>query len=116
MDVKTYFDTKREMTNYCYKGECSNECPLSMMNNGMYVNCVILEQKYTHVAERIIQKYIDSKNTGYFCMKTGEPITDIRRCNKYESCTECQQANAELRMVVDLMDEAMTLKEMNERI
>lgn len=89
MDVKTYFDTKREMTGYCYKGECSNECPLGQLNNGLYVNCITLEQDYPNIAEGIIQYYIDNKPTGYFCMKTGEPITDIGKCNAQQSCTEC---------------------------
>lgn len=89
MDVKTYFNTKREMTGYCYKGECSNECPLGQLNNGLYVNCITLEQDYPNIAEGIIQYYIDNKPTNYFCMKTGDPITDIGKCNVRQSCTEC---------------------------
>ncbi len=58
MDVKTYFDTKREMTKYCYKQNCSNECPLHIMNNEMHVNCIVLEQDYPEKAEKIILDYI----------------------------------------------------------
>ena len=64
MDVKTYFDTKREMTEYCHKGQCNDNgynCPLSIINNGMYVRCSVLEQDYPHIAEAIIQKYINRK-------------------------------------------------------
>lgn len=80
MDVKTYFNTKREMTGYCYKGKCSNKCPLAMMNNGMYVNCTLLEQRYTRVAEKIIQNYIDNKERKdimklwWKCPKCGEEV------------------------------------------
>lgn len=62
MDVKTYFNTKREMTGYCYKGLCSSECPLDIINNGMYVNCTVLEQDYPDKAEKIIQDYMDYIN------------------------------------------------------
>lgn len=62
MDVKTYFRTKREMTGYCYKQNCSSECPLGLLNNGLYVNCIILEQNYPSIAEGIIQEYIDKEN------------------------------------------------------
>lgn len=61
MNVKTYFDIKKEMTGYCYKGQCDSECPLSQLNNGMYVNCMVLEQDYPEKAEKIIQEYIDKK-------------------------------------------------------
>lgn len=61
MDVETYFDTKREMTGYCYKGLCNSECPLGQINNGLYVNCITLEQDYPNIAEGIIQYYIENK-------------------------------------------------------
>jgi len=61
MDVKTYFDTKREMTKYCNKTLCFPECPLDIINNGMYVNCTVLEQDYPDKAVKIIQEYIDKK-------------------------------------------------------
>ena len=53
MDVKTYFDTKREMTKYCNKTLCFPECPLDIINNGMYVNCTVLEQDYPDKAVNI---------------------------------------------------------------
>ncbi len=91
MNINTYFNAKKEMTGCCYKQNCSSECPLGQLNNGLYVNCITLEQDYPNIAEGIIQYYIDNKPTNYFCMKTSEPITDISKCNAQQSCTECQK-------------------------
>lgn len=93
MDVKTYFDTKREMTGYCYKSQCHDNgynCPLSIMNNGMYVNCTVLEQCYPDKAEKIILEYLDKKfPEGYIVCAKSLRFESVLRCNEYESCTEC---------------------------
>jgi len=39
----------------------NSNCPLSILNNGMYVNCVKLEQDYPQVAQRIMKEYLDKK-------------------------------------------------------
>lgn len=90
MDVKTYFDTKREMTGYCYKGICDQDCKMHILNNGMYVNCKVLEFDYPEKAEKIILTYLENKfPEGYIiCAKTLQPQS-VWKCNKYESCTEC---------------------------
>jgi len=120
MYVKTYFEAKREMTNYCDKGTCNMNnpnCPFSILNNGMYVNCVKLEQDYPESAQIIMKQYLDKKfPEGYrICIRTHK-AESVYKCNKYDSCMECQKVDKELEMVVDLMDQAITLKEMHERI
>ena len=62
MDVKTYFKVKREITNCCYKRNCSNDCIFHILNNGMHVDCVTLEQDYPDKAIEIIQQYIDKED------------------------------------------------------
>ena len=56
MDTGSYFRAKREITNYCEKGNCHGQrytdCPLYMMNNGIYVRCSVLEQDYPEIAEK----------------------------------------------------------------
>jgi len=94
MYVKTYFEAKREMTGYCYKEQCSNECPLGIMNNGMYVNCVKLEQNYPQIAQRIMKEYLDKKfPEGYVVCIRSHKAESVNKCNKYDSCTKCMAEN-----------------------
>ena len=94
MNVKTYFDIKKEMTGYCYKGQCNSECPLSQLNNGMFVNCMVLEQDYPEKAEKIMLNYLDKKfPEGYIVCAKNLQFESVLRCNKYESCTECIAEN-----------------------
>jgi len=65
MDAKTYFKRKKFVTNYCNKGNCfdnqSSDCPLSIMNNGMFMRCSVLEQCYPEVAGQLILDYIEKE-------------------------------------------------------
>jgi len=91
MDVKTYFDIKKEMTECCYKQTCSDECPMHILNNEMHVNCKVLEFDYPEVAERIIKEYIDNRfPNGHIICAFDKKYADVGRCNKYESCKECK--------------------------
>jgi len=87
MNVKTYFRTKKHMTNCCKN--CAT-CQLGIMNNSKHVSCTVLELDYPEVAEEIVKKYIDKTfPNGYVvCIQSGK-IEDISKCNKFESCTEC---------------------------
>lgn len=91
MDVKTYFDTKRKMTKYCYKQNCSNECPLHIMNNEMHINCIVLEQDYPEKAEKIIQEYIDNKER-------------ILKMNQWWKCPICGEKVDFTRQMFDVFD------------
>lgn len=160
MDVKTYFDTKRKMTKYCLKNQCFPECPLDIMNNGMHVNCVVLEQDYPDKAIEIIQRYIDKEERKnimklwWKCPKCGKEVdftkqisevfdddgsamfdeekgiyfhtiscecgsnwimTLSERFDDY-SITLSEEDTEELDKMIELMDEAITLKDMHERI
>lgn len=92
MDVKTYFNIKKEVTHYCYKQICDQECPLHILNNGMYVNCKVLEFDYPEVAEEILKDYLKQKYpNGYVICAIDGKIEDIIKCNKFESCEECRK-------------------------
>lgn len=92
MDIKEYFSAKKEITKYCkdIESHCS-ECPFSIFNNSKYVDCKVLEYDYPDEVEKIIQKYIDSKNSKYYCGIDSKQA-DITRCNKFESCKECRKS------------------------
>jgi hypothetical protein len=97
MNVKTYFDTKRKMTNYCNKETCNmnnSKCPFSILNNSKHVNCLKLEMDYPEIAVEIIEEYITKQFLeGYIiCIRTNKPES-INKCNKYISCTECMAKN-----------------------
>ncbi len=95
MDDKTYFNIKKEMTNYCYKGVCDDECLFHIMNNGMHVNCKVLEFDYPDKAEEIVKDYLKNKfPEGYvICIRTHK-AESVYKCNKYDSCTECMSENS----------------------
>jgi hypothetical protein len=97
MDVDTYFSIKRNITNDCNNGRCWDSgftCPLSMSNNGKGVRCSVLEQDYPEVAEEILYEAIRKKfPNGYIICAIDRKFGDINKCNKYESCTECRNAD-----------------------
>ena len=96
MDIESYFRAKREITNYCNKGNChgqnGTDCPLYIMNNGMYVRCSVLEQDYPEVAEQILYEALRQKfPNGYIICPPDKKYEDINKCNKYENCKECRK-------------------------
>lgn len=94
MDDKTYFNIKKEMTKYCYRQICSDDCPFHIMQNGMHVNCKVLEFDYPDRAEEIIKDYLKNKfPNGYVLCFRDSMARDATLCNKYESCTECIEEN-----------------------
>jgi len=95
MDTGSYFRAKREITNYCEKGNChgqrSTDCPLHIMNNGMYVRCSVLEQDYPEVAEKLLYEAIREKfPNGYIICVKDRKYEDIEKCNKFKNCKECK--------------------------